>query len=369
MAGLKKVLIVLFFLALGGVLVFAGGKQIAEGFASRNWLPTQGTIIDSHVASGTVTKKSGNTRRTTTEYTTTIRYTYTVGEREYTGNRLTVESSGYTGTNRSSAYDLAGRYPVGVAVVVHYDPRDPSTAVLRAGAAGFGSWILVSLGLLILAGTGIVVRAISRPAPAPNVVLRVPPAQGFGADHSSPAVAPSHRTATPVGAAVQNWQSGAVPRGVITDWTARFLGPAETWDGAQVSVSNLHGLWGGRHILLTGAGRTIVRLSPLPQEQQLHELALTPNETHHLLGLFAQHDFLTITFPARALTPDEGGITLTLRNAYGQEFTLTRHDHDLDEGGRFAAIATPLLALADRVAAAQPSTDAALAARYAAGEP
>jgi hypothetical protein len=172
---MKRALGIVFFLLLGGALIFFGGKQIAEGFASRNWLPVQGRVIDSHVDTRTVTKKSGNSRRTVTEYVTTIRYSYTVAGREFTGDRINVESGGYTGTDRSAAYNLAGRYPVGVAVLVHYDPRNPSTAVLQAGAAGFGSWILAALGLLILAATLVIALALRRRSPAPNVAVRVPP--------------------------------------------------------------------------------------------------------------------------------------------------------------------------------------------------
>lgn len=353
---LKRVFAVLMFLALGGVLVFFGGRQIAEGYASRNWLPTAGTVIDSHVKSETVTKKSGNSRRTTTEYTTTIRYNYTVGGIQYTGDRLSVERSGYRGTNRGSAYNLAERYPVASAVTVHYDPRNPATSVLQAGAAGFGSWFMVAIGVIIMAGTAVIAFFVRRRAAAPSVVVRVPPANGFGA--------PALRTARPINpAAVPSWQPGAVPRGVITDWTANFLGAAEAWQGAQASVSNLHGFWGGRQIELTGDGRATIRLTPASQGEQRHDFDLAPDEARQLLGLFARQDFLTITFPSRPLVPDEGATTLTLRNTAGQEFTLTRHDHDLDEGGRYAAIAAPLLALADRLAAVQPASESGLAAK------
>ncbi len=183
---MKRVFGVVFFLILGGVLIFCGGKQITEGFASRSWVPVQGKVIDSHVDTRTVTKKSGNTRRTVTEYVTTIRYSYTVAGREYTSDRLSVESGGYTGTNRSAAYNLAGRYPVGVAIIAHYDPRNPSTAVLQSGAAGFGSWILAALGLLIVAGTGIVALALRRYSPAPSVVMHAPAQSAAIAPGNSP---------------------------------------------------------------------------------------------------------------------------------------------------------------------------------------
>ena len=188
---MKRIFGVIFFLLLGGALIFFGGKQIAEGFASRSWLPVQGKVIDSHVDTRTVTKKSGNSRRTGTEYVTTIRYSYNVAGREYTSDRISVESGGYTGTDRSAAYNFAGRYPVGVAIIAHYDPRNPSNAVLQAGAAGFGSWILAAFGLLIMAGTIVVALALRR-SPAPHVVVRVPPPSA-AIPPSTPPFADSYR--------------------------------------------------------------------------------------------------------------------------------------------------------------------------------
>lgn len=204
------------------------------------------------------------------------------------------------------------------------------------------------VGLLLIAGAGFVGL----------VLRRYPLATGVGSPQAIPSIAHPYRTAIPTDAATaQTWQPGAVPRGVITDRTMRFLGSTAAWRSARVSVSNLRG---GQHIQLAGAGHAMIRLAPTPRDPQLHILNLTHAETRQLLGLFAQHDFLTITFPARPLAPDGSATTLTLRNADGQEFTLTRHDYDLDEGGRFVAIAAPLLALTERLDTDQPRTEVAL---------
>ena len=145
-----RVILVVCLVAGGGFASYQGGKMIGNGFKSRNWPATQGRVVESSVDTRTVTKTSNNKRRTTTEYRATIRYEYVVNSTTYTNDRITVERPGYSGKDRGAAENSARAYPTGSAVTVYYDPRNPATAVLRTGAAGPASWILLALGPIFL---------------------------------------------------------------------------------------------------------------------------------------------------------------------------------------------------------------------------
>jgi hypothetical protein len=147
---LWRVILVVCLVAGGGFASYQGGKMISNGYQSRNWPAVQGRVVQSSVDTHTVTKTSNNKRRTTTEYRATIRYEYAVNGVTYTNDRITVERTGYSGKNRGAAENSARAYPSGSSVTVHYDPRNPATAVLQTGAAGPASWILPALGPIFL---------------------------------------------------------------------------------------------------------------------------------------------------------------------------------------------------------------------------
>lgn len=150
----------------GGFAAYQGGKLIANGFKSRGYAATQGRVVQSRVDSERVTGTSGGKRRTTTEYRATIRYEYTVAGATYTGDRLTVERTGYSGKDRGAAERSAAAYPTGTAVTVYYDPRHPATAVLKPGLAGPAAWLLFAAGPAMLVAAGwLLLRLRRRPTP------------------------------------------------------------------------------------------------------------------------------------------------------------------------------------------------------------
>ncbi len=69
----------------------------------------------------------------------TVRYTYTADSKKLEGSRISREPFA---TSRGEAEQWIGRYPLGKAVEVYYDPKDPASSVpefkTSVGAVIFG---------------------------------------------------------------------------------------------------------------------------------------------------------------------------------------------------------------------------------------
>jgi hypothetical protein len=110
----------------GFVLVFDGwtARNAWKQFESSHYARVVGKVAASQVKSHPGSK-GGRT------YTAEITYVYTAGTREFAGSRLRYDypsSAGY-----ADAFELVGAHPVGAAVTVYYNPRQPDDAVLFPG--------------------------------------------------------------------------------------------------------------------------------------------------------------------------------------------------------------------------------------------
>jgi hypothetical protein len=94
---------------------------------SMNYRRTDGKIIQSEVTG------SGKSRKTT------IRYLYTVNERNYDNDRVSYA------LNLMRENELLASYPVGKTVPVYYSITDPSYSVLEKGFSG-GPLVLMAVG-------------------------------------------------------------------------------------------------------------------------------------------------------------------------------------------------------------------------------
>jgi hypothetical protein len=145
-------------LGLGGFLTLAGAALLMFGIsflytaiASRNWPTAAGTV--QKVAVVSELSSSGTTRAYTYHYTVT--YDYKVDEQTYGGDRYSLG----TGSTASKRYQERSKalttgkktYPVGSAVAVYYDPKDPASAILEPGA-NFGTYVPLVMGLVTFPG-------------------------------------------------------------------------------------------------------------------------------------------------------------------------------------------------------------------------
>lgn len=129
--------------------------------------------------------------------------------------------------------------------------------------------------------------------------------------------------------------------------TADFLGAPETWGPARLCLDDVHGLWGGRVLYLSGGGALVLQQVPPGRIEARYSLTVPAAEAQAVLALCAAHDVLTVRFPPRPLIPDEANTRLTLVNAAGAPQTVARWAHDPPHTG-LAEVLQALHALAVR---------------------
>lgn len=125
---------------------FLAGQRISKEAA--NWPVTRGTVV----VSSTEIIHQTTQGRDQIVYAPVVEFTYQVHGREFRSRQVTLGAK-LAGT-RSFAEQIAARYPQGSSVEVHYDPADPSTAVLRVTSSA--SWLLLALALFCF---GVAVQA------------------------------------------------------------------------------------------------------------------------------------------------------------------------------------------------------------------
>lgn len=141
-------------LVVGGLMLVGGyfltyrvGKPIRDkAAASIAWPATDGRITGSKVER---VKRGGEGKAT---YTADITYEYALDGRTFEGDRVWFGDD-YSASDASAFRAAVGRYPVGSAVKVHYDPAEPAESVLEPGPTWSGSALyFIGLGLMTLGG-------------------------------------------------------------------------------------------------------------------------------------------------------------------------------------------------------------------------
>jgi hypothetical protein len=140
-----------FLIAYPAILTFAVGIGIlAFGFwclyletRARRWSTCQGTITRSETEKSTFYNQGVKSAM----FVPAIEYEYVVNGKTY---RSKVRSfSNWSLGDRLSASEILSKYKQGAQVVVRFDPRNPSRAVLEYGV-GPGSVFSICLGALLI---------------------------------------------------------------------------------------------------------------------------------------------------------------------------------------------------------------------------
>jgi hypothetical protein len=134
----------LLFVVVGIAFAFFGYNSYQKGMASKNWPVANGSVIQSKIEKRTETTGSGNRRRKVVRSHPVVKYTYSVGNRDYQSSRITFGQS-------KDAYKTVARYPKGKSVQVYYDPENPAQAVLEPGGDKTMSIVFIGLGAVLLA--------------------------------------------------------------------------------------------------------------------------------------------------------------------------------------------------------------------------
>lgn len=139
-----------FTILFGGAFLFIGlGLIVAAILQYRKakkvgqiWLTCPGTVQGTNLE----THSSYNSNSgPPTNYYPQVFYQYTVNGQMYTGTRI---GFGRVFYDYNTAIRKLKPYPQGAAVIVHYDPADPSQAVLETKA--MGGWIFLLIGVVFM---------------------------------------------------------------------------------------------------------------------------------------------------------------------------------------------------------------------------
>ncbi|MRT93133.1 DUF3592 domain-containing protein [Ancylomarina sp. 16SWW S1-10-2] len=122
--------------------------MVEEANVSETWPTTTGIITNSDIRQS---ESDG-----TTMYAAVINYDFTVDNKSYSGDRITLTSgNSSTSSIREVKKDLQA-YPTGANVKVYYDPELPNNAILEPGADFFtkiikyAPFLLGFIGLLMI---------------------------------------------------------------------------------------------------------------------------------------------------------------------------------------------------------------------------
>ncbi len=112
-----------------------------------HWPTTPGTVL-----SATVEWQPSRSHR---DYFARIQYTYVVDRVSHSSRNVGYSfNGGDFGRDADAARAFAAGYPVGSTVTVHYDPKDPESAVLFPGDGSAGKSVLVLLAVAGIAELG-----------------------------------------------------------------------------------------------------------------------------------------------------------------------------------------------------------------------
>jgi hypothetical protein len=113
-------------------------RNVWRALASPEWPKSPGTAVTSDVGSSVTT--DSRTRSSTTSYSANIRFKYQANGRDYTTDTLHFGQT--VGSGDSSDAELRhARYPVGAAVSVSYNPKNPSIAAVEPGLDADVLWL------------------------------------------------------------------------------------------------------------------------------------------------------------------------------------------------------------------------------------
>jgi hypothetical protein len=145
----------LFFL-FGVAMLGIAGWLVVQSLRTYGWRVVDGVIRTREI-------KAHSSGESGTTYSPTISYEYEAAGTGYSG-----ETIAFGMMSSSSSYDDANKYPIDKKVLVHYNPADPSEAVLEPGIHG-GTWSYLGLGTAFVLVTGGVLRTYKVPS---NEVFR-----------------------------------------------------------------------------------------------------------------------------------------------------------------------------------------------------
>ena len=140
------------FFLLGVGLAIFGFVQRKKAKTTESWPTASGSIVSSRLDQNTRTERRDGHSYTSTSYTPIVEYTYEVGGKTYQGNKVFPGAS--MSYDHGTAQGIVNRYQPGAAVTVHYDPADPTQAVLETKSKGGNLFLILGAVFAVLGMIG-----------------------------------------------------------------------------------------------------------------------------------------------------------------------------------------------------------------------
>lgn len=137
--------IILAILFLGGLLFIgiAVFRSLKAKKAAETWPTVPGSVMSSEV---TIQRSHNSKGHTTINYLPKVTYEYQISGQKYNGDSIGFGTATF---GKQKADNIVAAYPQGSQVNIHYNPTDPSNAVLEPKSVGGG--YLIVLGIIMIA--------------------------------------------------------------------------------------------------------------------------------------------------------------------------------------------------------------------------
>ena len=146
------------FFLLGVGLVIFGVVQRKKAKTTETWPTASGSIVSSRLDQKTTTDYDDGHTSTSTSYTPIVEYTYQVGGQTYQGSRVFPGAS--MSYDHGTAQGIVSRYQPGATVTVHYDPANPTQAVLETKSKGGNLFLILGTVFAVLGIIGCCVGVV-----------------------------------------------------------------------------------------------------------------------------------------------------------------------------------------------------------------
>ena len=147
-------MVAVFVLVIGVAAIVAGFTVRSASSAARGWPVATGKITERTTGPSTTSGASRPGRY----FEPRVTYTYTVDGKPYQGHRIGLTTDGY---DQDKAQRVADDLPA--SVDVHYNPRDPSDALLQPGSTSSGILLLILGALGLLVGAAMLYATFTKP--------------------------------------------------------------------------------------------------------------------------------------------------------------------------------------------------------------
>jgi hypothetical protein len=141
---------------IGVLAIWIGVADWRRADTSADWPSVEGMITRSAVGRE---ESGGGGRPRSVTYVARVAYAYAVDGIRHEGRRISYGH--YDSAEEADADAVAGRYPVGAQVKVHYMPGHPGESVLEPGTQGT-PWLILVLGAVFASVGGLLVVVAPR---------------------------------------------------------------------------------------------------------------------------------------------------------------------------------------------------------------